>query len=399
METAKFIETYYTERKNTDSLKMDALKERYGDAELLPLWVADTEFSVPETVKNVLSERIAHGIFGYSTVPSDYFSVYDSWQQRHEKTQFKAEWLHFSTGVVQALYDLIDCFTQVDDAVLIQPPVYYPFFNAIKDKQRKLVTNPLVFQDNQYQIDFVDFENKIRDNQVKLFILCSPHNPVGRVWTKNELEKVLTICEKYHVLVISDEIHSDLILGDHQFVSAVTAASENFLDSLIVCNAPSKTFNMATLLNAHIWIPSEAKRDLFSNWSKEHKQTENSSLGQLAAKTAYQTGDDWLESFLAVIEENYDYLKETLAVAIPEIYVSQLEGTYLLWLNLKNWIPEDQVKFYIQEQAGLAIDFGEWFSAEAKSCIRINLATAPQNIHTAVDRLIKVNQNLKVKEA
>lgn len=390
MNTAEFIETYYTERNNTNSLKIDALQERYGDADLLPLWVADTEFSVPETVKNVLSERIAHGIFGYSTVPVDYFKAYDGWQKRHAGTQFQAEWLRFSTGVVQALYDLIDCFTEEGDAVLVQPPVYYPFYHAISDKKRSLVTNPLILNDGIYQIDFADFETKIRDNKVKLFILCSPHNPVGRVWQREELEKVLAICEKYQVLVIADEIHSDLILSNQQFTSAITAASN--LESLIVCNAPSKTFNMATLLNAHIWIPSKNNREIFAEWSSRNKQTENSSLGQLAAKTAYQTGDEWLQAFLGVIEENYHYVKDRLQTEIPEIFVCELQGTYLLWLDLSPWIPTEKVKYYIQDKAQLAIDYGEWFSEDCKSCIRINLATSPKNIKIAVDRLLVVDQ-------
>lgn len=388
-----FIQVHYQSRKQTNSLKWDALKERYQDDTLLPLWVADTEFSVPQTVQQALSERIAHGIFGYSIVPETYFSAYAGWQARHEQTAFQAEWLEFTTGVVQALYDLIACFTQEKDQILIQTPVYYPFFNAIKDQNRELICSPLKATAEGYQMDLENFEQLLKANEMKLFILCSPHNPVGRVWTKEELTAVLKLCHQYHVRVIADEIHSDLILSDHHFVSAVTVAQElDILEEVIVCNAPSKTFNLATLLNAHIWLPGERTHQHYRYWCQAHRQTEYSSLGQLAALTAYQTGDEWLAGFLQVVETNYQTVKQRLAEAIPEIGVADLQGSYLLWLDLRGWISEDQVKEYIQEKAGLAIDFGEWFSPETKGFIRINLGTHPATIDLAIDRLIAVNQ-------
>ncbi|MBU5364175.1 pyridoxal phosphate-dependent aminotransferase [Enterococcus devriesei] len=386
MEIDQFINDYAIERKQTNSLKWDALDERYGDSELLPLWVADTEFKTPKPVIAALETRIRHGIFGYSIVPDDYFEAYEGWQKRHEKTPFQANWLSFSTGVVQSLYDLVACFTEVGDSILIQPPVYYPFFNAIKDQKRKLVTSELIQKDSHYQMDLVDFENKLLTEQVKVFILCSPHNPVGRVWSEEELRRVLTLCNQYGVLVIADEIHSDLVFKP--FTSTITVAEAASLENLIVCNAPSKTFNLASLLTSHVWIPNVEKRKQYSAWSQARRQTENSSLGQLAAKTAYETGDDWLQGLLSVVEYNYTLAKKKLTKNLPQIRISELEGTYLLWLDLTALIPASEVKEFVQEQARLAVDYGEWFSATAKSFIRLNLATSPLNIQIACDRLI-----------
>ncbi|MGX7205486.1 MalY/PatB family protein [Enterococcus pingfangensis] len=396
MEKAEFIQNYYQKRQQTDSLKWDGLKERYGDGGLLPLWVADMDFSVPSFIQEALKQRIDHGIFGYSLVPETYFSTYQRWQKRHGQTAFQKDWLHFTTGVVQGLYDLINCFTNEGDQVIIQPPVYYPFFDAIRKQNRQLVTSELVETEAGYQMDLADFENKLITNDVKLFVLCSPHNPVGRVWNKAELTEILRLCKENDVLVISDEIHSDLILPGHSFVSAVTVAEElNFLDHLIVCNAPSKTFNLAALLNAHIWLPDKNLQTQYQAWENIHRQTENSLLGQLAGQTAYEQGDDWLQSLLTVIGQNYQLLKKQLAENIPEIKIHDLQGTYLAWLDLRNWLSTLETKQFIQEQAGLAIDYGEWFSPETKGFIRINLATSPDNIESTVKRLIAVNRKIK----
>lgn len=393
MNVNEYNARYYKDREYTDSLKWDDLKERYGSEDLLPLWVADTEFSVPEAVQQALQAKISQGIFGYSLVPEDYFSTYANWQKRHRQRAFKREWLFFSTGVVQALYDLVDCFTEKGDAVLIQPPVYYPFFDVIQNKKRQLVTSNLISTSNGYRMDFDGLEEKIKEYQVKLAILCSPHNPVGRVWKSEELRIYLNICAAKGVLVISDEIHSDLILPGNQFIStAEIAEEEGLFENLVICNAPSKTFNMASLLNAHIWIPHVEMRERYKNWSQKNKHTENSLLGQIAGQAAYQSGDQWLNNFLALVAQNYNWIKEQLHQYIPQIEVTELQGTYLLWLDLREWISPEKVKYYIQDQAKLAVDFGEWFSKETKGFIRINLGTSPANLRLAVKYLIEVNQ-------
>ncbi|MHC9001235.1 MalY/PatB family protein [Enterococcus bulliens] len=387
MDSQTFIETYYQERQNSDSLKWDALVERFGDKDLLPLWVADSDFSTDSQIKQALVERIEHGIFGYSTTPKDYVDAYQGWLDRHEKTQVEARWLTFSTGVVQSLYDLIACFTQEEDAVLIQPPVYYPFYNAINDQKRQLIEAPLKNEAEHYTIDFEQLESIFANQEIKLFIFCSPHNPVGRVWTKDEVTRVMSLCQQYGVFLISDEIHSDLVLIDRPFVSALTIAKEIGFTQLAVCNAPSKTFNFAGLLNSHIWIIDEDVRQRFFDWSKVHRQTELSVLGQVAAKTAYAKSDEWLASFLSVVKINEQYIRQTLRASYPDIEIAPLEGTYLLWIDLAK-VSHGEVKTLVQDKAKLAIDFGEWFSKDYATYIRINLATKPEIIQKAVTQLI-----------
>lgn len=396
MKSVEFIQNYYRKRKGSYSLKWDALQERYGDKYLLPLWVADMDFSGPEAVQTTVTERIAHGVFGYSLTPKNYFSTYQNWQNRHERTKFQEEWLHFTSGVVQGIYDLIHCFTNEGDQIIIQPPVYYPFFDVVKNQNRQLITSELIETTTGYQMDIKNFEQQLMENDIKLFILCSPHNPVGRVWKSKELLEVLALCQRYDVLVISDEIHSDLILPGNTFVSAVTIADElNFLDHLIVCNAPSKSFNLASLLNAHIWLPNEALRKKYQSWENRHHHTGNSVIGQIAAQAAYETGDEWLEGLLGVVAENNQLLKQQLIQHIPQIRISELQGTYLAWLDLREWLPSLDTKHFIQDEAGLAIDYGEWFSPENKGFIRINLATRPENIQTAIKQLLELDHKIK----
>lgn len=388
MDQQTFIHEYARERKNTNSLKWDALEERFGDADLLPLWVADMEFATPKAVTDALTKRIAHGIFGYSGVDKEYFNTYLGWQARHENTPFKEEWLQFSTGVVQAIYDLVDCFTEKGEAVMIQRPVYYPFSNAIKDKQRKLINSPLKNIDGHYEMDLADFESKVVAEKVKLFILCSPHNPVGRVWSEEELANVLTICQKHGVLVIADEIHSDFMMPGQTFTSAISVNEGAFLDHLIVLNAPSKTFNLASLLNSHIWIPNEALRKQYRAYAKVNRQTESSLIGQVAAQAAYENGDEWLAALIDVIYHNYQYIKTNLEAAVPSVKVGELQGTYLLWIDLSQALNGRTTKEVVQDQAKLAVDFGDWFAHDTKDFIRFNLATTPANIKQAVDQLI-----------
>ncbi|SKA01153.1 cystathione beta-lyase [Pilibacter termitis] len=386
----KFIETYKRERKNTNSLKWDLLEERYGDANLLPLWVADMDFATPIGVQEALRKKVDEGIFGYAIVPKDYFSAFDAWQKRHSGAKFEENWLYFSTGVVQALYHLIDCFTKSGDKILIQPPVYYPFFQAIERQNRTLLSSPLKNNNGNYEMDFKDLEQQFQTEDIKMMIFCSPHNPVGRVWREDELKRLIDLCEKYQVLLLSDEIHGDLIQPEYSFTSMISVAEKRQHDWLIVLNAPSKTFNLASLLNAHLFIPSEKRRNVFEKWKLAHWETEYSSLGQIAAMSAYQTGDEWLENILKIVRYNYELLKNQLSEAIPAIKIAELQGTYLAWLDCRNWIDEQEIKNYVQNLAGLAIDYGEWFSSDTKGFIRINLATTPEIIQKAINQLIMV---------
>lgn len=389
MDIKNFCEKYSVDRLGTNSLKWDALDQRFGNKDLIAMWVADMEFKVPEAVTDALVKRIQHGVYGYSYVPDSYYEAFFNWQKKRHNINLKKEWIRFSTGVVTSLYWFVNAFTKPNDSILIITPVYYPFHNAVKDNNRNLVRSELVIKNDHYEIDFNDFEQKIIDNNVKLFIQCSPHNPAGRVWTESELDKLLSICQKHNVLVVSDEIHQDIIIGNKKFTSSLTINNGKYTDNLIVVTAPSKTFNLACLLNSHIIIPNEELRNHYDNYAKTINQTEVSILGQVAAEAAYRNGEEWLDSLLEVIKYNFNYLKENLNKKAPKIKVTELEGTYLTWLDLREYINPDDTRAFIQNKCGLAIDFGEWFSDKCKGFVRLNMATDPKYVEFAVENIIK----------
>lgn len=387
MTIENFVEKYAVDRYDTNSLKWDALDVRYGDPDLIAMWVADMEFKVPEAVQNSLITRINHGVFGYSYTPNSYYQAFINWQKKRHNISLEKDWISFSTGIVTALYWFVNIFTEENDAVMIQTPVYYPFHNAVKDNNRKLITSELKNDNGFYSMDLDDFEKKIRDEKVKMFILCSPHNPVGRVWSEEELNDVFAICKKYDVLVIADEIHQDIILGNHHFTSSLNL-NKDYYDKLIVCSAPSKTFNLACLLNSHIIIPNEDLRSFYLNEVKKVNQTETSIMGQIACEAAYNDGEEWLDGLLEVIEHNFNYVKDNLKNAAPKAIITELEGTYLTWIDLREYIAPEDTKEFIQDKCRLAIDFGEWFSEECKGFVRLNMATDPKYVKEAVANII-----------
>lgn len=387
MTIENFVEKYAVDRYDTNSLKWDALDVRYGDPDLIAMWVADMEFKVPEAVQNSLITRINHGVFGYSYTPNSYYQAFINWQKKRHNISLEKDWISFSTGIVTALYWFVNIFTEENDAVMIQTPVYYPFHNAVKDNNRKLITSELKNDNGFYSMDLDDFEKKIRDEKVKMFILCSPHNPVGRVWSEEELNDVFAICKKYDVLVIADEIHQDIILGNHHFTSSLNL-NKDYYDKLIVCSAPSKTFNLACLLNSHIIIPNEDLRSFYLNEVKKVNQTETSIMGQIACEAAYNDGEEWLDGLLEVIEHNFNYVKDNLKNAAPKAIITELEGTYLTWIDLREYIAPEDTKEFIQDKCRLAIDFGEWFSEECKGFVRLNMATNPKYVKEAVANII-----------
>ena len=395
MQKEKFLKEYLVERKGTYSLKWDALDKRFGNANLTSMWVADMEIKAPKEVIEALKERCEHGVFGYSYVSDEYYNSVINWLKEKHNYEIKKEWLRFTNGVVTAIYCFVNIFTKIDDAVLILTPVYYPFHNAVKDNNRKLITCDLKNTDGYFTIDYEEVEKKIVENNVKLFIQCSPHNPAGRVWKEEELAKILEICKKHNVLVISDEIHQDIIMKGYKHIPSAIVANGKYADNLITVSAASKTFNLAGLIHSNIIISNDELRKKYDKEIKKINQTEINILGMLATQVAYEKGSEWLENVKEIIEDNFNYLKTELNKHIPEITITNLEGTYLVFLDLRKIIPIDKVKEFIQDKCNLAIDFGEWFGASFKGFIRINLATDPEIVKKAVESIISEYKKLK----
>ena len=390
MKKQEFLKEYLVDRKNTNSLKWDALDVRYGDPDLISMWVADMEIKSPKEIIEALKNRCEHGVFGYSYASDEYYSALISWMKENHNFNIEKDWIRFSQGVVTAIYCFINIFTKINDSVLILTPVYYPFHNAVKDNNRKLITSDLINDNGYFTINYEDVEKKIIENDVKLFIQCSPHNPAGRVWKEDELRKILEICKKHNVLVVSDEIHQDLVLKGNKHIPAATVDNCKYADNIITVNAASKTFNLAGLTHSNIIISNPKIRENFDLEFKKINQTEVNILGMLATQVGYEKGKEWLENLIDLIQDNYDYLRSELNKNIPDIIVTPLEGTYLAFLDLRKIISVNEVKNFIQDKARLAIDFGEWFGDSFKGFIRLNLATDPEIVKKAVSNIIEV---------
>jgi cystathionine beta-lyase len=388
MDFEKFCKENCVERRGTGTLKWDSLQEIFGDADLLPLWVADMEIQSPKAVRDALTKRIEHGVFGYGKVEDSYYEAFFNWMRKHHGVDVEKENVRFATGVVGSLYAAVRAYTKEDASVIICPPVYYPFYDAILNTGRKLVTCDLDNHDGHFELDFEKFEKTIEENQVSMFILCSPHNPVCRVWTEEELEKVLDICRRHGVLVLADEIHQDFTYGDHHFVSTAIVKGGEYKDNLVILNAGSKTFNLAGLIHSHVVIYDKKLMETYDAYIKTVGSAEVNIMGVTALEAAYCGGEEWFENVKALICHNYDYMKQEFAREVPEIKITPLEGTYLSWLDLRGCMPGDQVAEFIQKKCHLACDVGEWFSFTGHGFIRINLATDTKNIKTAVERII-----------
>lgn len=389
MDKQEFLQSYLVDRHKTDSLKWDGLQQKFGETDLLAMWVADMEFKTCDGIVDAMTKRTRHGVFGYSCVPDDYYEVFSGWMERRYHFPVKKEWVRFSTGCVTAIAWMIHAFTKPGDSCLILTPVYYPFHNVVTNGGRKLVKVELDYDDGYFTMNYEAIEKAIVENQVKMFIQCSPHNPAGRVWTEDELDRVLAVCQKHDVLVISDEIHQDIILGDKPFVPAAVVSGGRYRDIVITLNSASKTFNLATLLHSHIIITDDGLRGKYDQFASALNRTEVSIMGMVATKAGYTYGGEWLGQVLDVIRDNYRYLKEELNKRLPRMTVCALEGTYLVMIDLRSYVDPEQTLDFVQKHCRLAVDYGEWFGQAYKGFIRLNLATDPAYIKQAVERIAK----------
>lgn len=375
------------DRRNTYSLKYDFAEERNKPKDVLPLWVADMDFLISSYIQDAIQKQTEHGIFGYSDVKEEYFEALKRWMKTHHNWDIEEEWLVKTPGVVYALAMAVKAFTKENESVLIQQPVYYPFGSAITDNHRKLVVSDLILdEDGRYQIDFEDFEEKIVKEDVKLFFLCNPHNPVGRVWTKEELIRLGDICLKHNVLVVSDEIHADFAFKrEHQvFVNL----KEEYKDISIVATAPSKTFNIAGLQVSNILIPNPLLRKEIEKQISASGYSQLNVLGLVATLAAYQHGQEWYDAMYRYVKDNIAFTKQFVEERLSGVKVVETEGTYLVWLNFRGLhLSEKELEDLIVNKAKLWLDRGSMFGKSGEGFERINVACPRKTLVEALNRI------------
>lgn len=373
-------------RYNTNSVKYDLKYELKKPENVIPMWVADMDFKVPEELENALVTTARHGVFGYTATKADYVESVQTWYKNNFSWDTKDEWVVITPSVLFAVSMAVRSLSEPGDNVLIQEPVYHPFRGIIKRNNRNLVVNQLVLKGHRYEIDFDDFEDKIKNNDIRLFILCSPHNPVGRVWTLDELTRMGHICKKYNVLVISDEIHSDLVYS--QYKHTVFADIEDMKDIAVVCTAPTKTFNIAGLQSANAFIPNEQIRRRFVSESEKIAGIHLNVMGMVATKAAYDHGREWLDELLVYLEDNLNFLSDYIADNISEVKLIRPEGTYLPWLDFRMLNLDDkQLDDFLLHKAGLWLNIGGIFGSGGEGFARMNIACPKSVLQQALSQL------------
>ena len=387
-------------RKGTNCLKYDYAVERGKPADVLPLWVADMDFTVSEEITKSLHAAVDHGIYGYTQPKDAYYNAITNWMEKNHNWKTKREWIMKTPGVVFALGAAVKAFTKPGDAVLIQNPVYYPFTNIIRDNDRRVIDNTLVYEKrvtegkSQYSIDYADFERKIVQENIKLFILCNPHNPVGRVWTREELQYLGEICLRHHVIVVSDEIHNDFVYPGFEH-TVFANVDPRFAEFTVTCTAPSKTFNLAGLQISNIFISNETLREAFQKEIDKTGYDEPNALGAVACEAAYRGGQEWLDQLRAYLLENLNFLRAYLQEKIPQIHLVEPEGTYLVWLDCSELgISGKELDQFIVEKAGLWLDGGAMFGPSGADFQRVNIACPRATLELALDKLKAAVDNL-----
>lgn len=373
-------------RTGTRSVKWDLSKTLFGSDEVLPMWVADMDFTIPQPITDALVERAKHGIFGYTAIDEQINESVSNWLARRHQWKIQHEWLSFSPGVISSLHMAIQALTKPDDSVLIQTPVYPPFYDIVKKHDRNLVTNALNLVDNHYEIDFEDFEQKLQQG-VKAFILCNPHNPVGRVWTKAELRKMAELCLTYDVLIFSDEIHADLIYSDYSH-TPIASLTEEINKQTLTFMSPTKTFNIAGLHTSYVITADKEKRDKVNNCFEKQGIKMLNTMGVVALEAAYNDGEGWLEELRSVLEEHKHILIDRLSET-DLIEVIPPEGTYLVWLDCRKMgLDNKELKHFMQNKAKVGLNDGLSFGNEGEGFMRINIACPRQTLEEGINRII-----------
>ena len=377
------------ERRNTDCVKYDAAHVFFGTNDLLPMWIADMDFRTPDFILEAIKERLSHPILAYFYHNEDFYNAIISWMERRHHWHIEKEWIHFSPGIVSGLAMLVQAFSNEGDNVIIQPPVYHPFYYVINHQHRNLVTNPLKLEEGTYKMDLEDLETKLKAG-AKILILCNPHNPVGRCWTPEELRVLGELCLQYNCLVVSDEIHADLILPGYTH-TPMASVSPQIANNTITCMAPSKTFNIAGLATSELIIPNLELGKKYEEYldHRMHLQGGNT-FGDVALVAAYTKGDEWLEELKLYIAENVRYAKEFIANHLPDIKTYHQEATYVLWVDFNGLgISHEELSKRLVDDAKLGFNDGRIFGDNGDCFMRINLACPKSLVEEAMTRIKK----------
>lgn len=380
------FDTVYN-RLNTNCIKWDSIEDTYGEHNLLPLWIADMDFKANPPVLDALKKTAEQGLLGYSPAPDSLYEAIQEWQKRRHDYAVSKEAILFNSGVVPSLSIAIQAYTKPGDAVLIHDPVYPPFAKVVEQNNRKLVRSPLLIEQGHFVMNLEELEKQIIAEDVRLFILCNPHNPGGRVWTKNELEAFGKLCAKYDVLVISDEIHQDLIFAPHVFTT-FTNVHPTFKDFSITLTAATKTFNLAGIKNSMIFIENPDLRKQFVEAQERNFQNEINIFGYVGTEAAYQNGDTWLEKLLVYLKENIDTVSEFLKTALPEVKMMRPEGTYLIWLDFSAFgLTDAKLQSQLVHKGKVVLNPGITFGPNGTQHMRLNVACPKETLLEGLRRI------------
>lgn len=384
------------DRKNTFSLKYDFNESRGYSPDTLPFWIADMDFKTAPCITETLAKAVSHGIFGYSDADDSYFEAVYHWFRQNFRWEVKQDWLVKTSGVVPALHAAVRAFTKPDYAVLIQPPVYQCFASAIETTGRRVVKSPLIRRGKKYSMnDFDDIERKIVENNVKLSLLCSPQNPTGRVWTREELSQYSAICRRHHVRIVVDEIHCDFTYPGYTHTAFGTLGEEDAMNA-VICTAPTKTFNISGLQDANIWIPNPAMREAFRKELIASGAIHLNLMGLIAGRAAYLGGKPWLDALKEYLLRNLNYVRSFLNANLPYIKLVEPEGTYLLWLDFRYYgLTDAALELKLRNDAHLWVNMGNIFGSEGSGYVRLNIACPRSTLEKGMNRLYEAFKSQK----
>ncbi len=377
------------DRRHTDAIKVERCKALFGTENVLPLWVADMDFRTPEFILEAIQQRLNHPILGYSMQPKNLIPLFEKWVFDHHQWKIEQKWAGFVPGIVPALAFAVQSLTNVGDEIIVQPPVYYPFFNVIKNNGRKIVYNQLEETSDNFRFNLTDFERKIT-SETKMFILCNPHNPGGRVWTKNELKAIAAICERHSLLVVSDEIHADMVLPGRTPHTPFATVSEWAADNTITFMAPSKVFNMPGLISSSYIIKNDGLRKKFVEFLEASEMNAGNIFAYTATVACYEKGEEWRIAMLEYVNENINYVSEFLKTNVPKIKAVIPEASFLVWLDgsALDMNTEELFRFFV-DKAGLGLNKGTIFGPGGENHLRMNVACSRKVLEQAMQQLKK----------